>query len=190
MVLSPVGSDDYHSVLAEVAHGCKLPNTEVHVPGCADPDGSFTRIECRSCGTIVSRSIVQTIRQAAPVLSVASAIPGCMVGARRGERPCVASCETVSNLATNCLGIILGRRERVNRMNAVVREHGHGENLSGFCHAELGVNDFWTDHAETERRLHAAGRKAVEEDNAEASFSAARRRSASASRSNRPWTYR
>ena len=53
-------------------------------------------------------------------------------------------------------------------MQATVREHGHEHRLSGFYHVELGVNDFQKDHAETERRLIEAGRKAVEEDFAEA----------------------
>jgi allantoin racemase len=53
-------------------------------------------------------------------------------------------------------------------MHAAVREHGHEHRLSGFYHVELGVNDFQRDHAETERRLTEAGRKAVEQDFAEA----------------------
>ena len=53
-------------------------------------------------------------------------------------------------------------------MHATVRELGHEHRLSGFYHVELGVNDFQRDHAETERRLTEAGRKAVEQDFAEA----------------------
>ena len=53
-------------------------------------------------------------------------------------------------------------------MNAVVHDHGYGRHLAGFRHVELGVNDFQRDHAETRRRLVAAGRRAIEEDYAEA----------------------
>ncbi len=53
-------------------------------------------------------------------------------------------------------------------MAATVREHGHEHRLAGFYHVELGVNDFQKDHAETGRRLIEAGRKAVEDDHAEA----------------------
>ena len=81
--------------------------------------------------------------------------------------PCLASCEIAASLA-NRFGIIVGRRKWVNQMHSVAREHGYGERISGFYHVELGVNDFQADHAETERRLVAAGRKAVEEDYAEA----------------------
>ena len=81
--------------------------------------------------------------------------------------PCAASCEIAASLA-NRFGIIVGRRKWVHQMHATVREHGHEHRLSGFYHVELGVNDFQRDHAETERRLTEAGRKAVEQDFAEA----------------------
>ena len=53
-------------------------------------------------------------------------------------------------------------------MNATVRDNGIADRLSGFYPVELGVRDFQADHAVTERRLTAAGKKAVEEDFAEA----------------------
>ena len=81
--------------------------------------------------------------------------------------PCAASCEIASSLA-NRFGIIVGRRKWVNQMHAVVRENGYEDRLSGFYHVELGVNEFQRDHDETFRRLLEAGRKAVEEDYAEA----------------------
>lgn len=81
--------------------------------------------------------------------------------------PCQSSCEIASTLA-NRFGIIVGRRKWVHQMHNTVREHGYGERLSGFYHVGLGVTDFQTDHGETERRLVAAGRRAVEEDYAEA----------------------
>ena len=177
MYLNPVGTDAYDAVFADMARAYKLPGTEVHITCLADPGGSFTHIEYRSYETIVSRGIIQATRQAAREGFDALAI-GCFYDtglhdAREisGEMvvtaPCLASCEIASSLA-NRFGIIVGRRKWVNQMNAVAREHGYGERLSGFYHVELGVNDFQTDHAETERRLVAAGRKAVEEDYAEA----------------------
>jgi allantoin racemase len=53
-------------------------------------------------------------------------------------------------------------------MHSTVREHGHEHRLSGFYHVEMGVTEFQRDHDETGRRLIEAGRKAVEEDFAEA----------------------
>jgi allantoin racemase len=53
-------------------------------------------------------------------------------------------------------------------MEEMVRSYGHGQRLTGFYHVDMGVNDFQKEHAETARRLIAAGRKAVEQDYAEA----------------------
>ena len=166
MYLNPVGTDAYDAVFADMARTYKQPGTEVHITCLADPGGSFTHIEYRAYETIVSRGIIQATRQAAREGFDALAI-GCFYDtglhdAREisGEMivtaPCLASCEIAASLA-NRFGIIVGRRKWVNQMNAVAREHGYGERLSGFYHVELGVNDFQTDHAETERRLVAAG---------------------------------
>ena len=178
MYLNPVGTDAYDAVFADMARTYKQPGTEVHITCLADPGGGFTHIEYRSYETIVSRGIIQATRQAAREGFDALAI-GCFYDtglhdAREisGEMvvtaPCLASCEIAASLA-NRFGIIVGRRKWVNQMNAVAREHGYGERLSGFYHVELGVNDFQADHAETERRLVAAGRGRAEEDYAEAS---------------------
>ena len=177
MYLNPVGTEAYDAVFADMARTYKLPGTEVHIACLADAGGGFTHIEYRSYETIVSRGIIQATRQAAregfDALAIGCFYDTALHDAREisGEMvvtaPCLASCEIAASLA-NRFGIIVGRRKWVNQMNAVAREHGYGERLSGFYHVELGVNDFQADHAETERRLVEAGRKAVEEDYAEA----------------------
>ncbi len=178
MYLSPVGNrgaDD--GIFADMAKAHKLPNTEVHVTSLPLDDGRFTHIEFRSYEAIVTRGIIRAVRAAAREGFDAFAI-GCFYDtalhdAREisGEMvvtaPCAASCEIAASLA-NRFGVIVGRRKWVNQMQSVVKEHGHGERLAGFYHVELGVNEFQRDHAETERRLIAAGRRAVEEDYAEA----------------------
>ncbi len=177
MYLNPVGTEAYDAVFADMARTYKLPGTEVHIACLADAGGGFTHIEYRSYETIVSRGIIQATRQAAregfDALAIGCFYDTALHDAREisGEMvvtaPCLASCEIAASLA-NRFGIIVGRRKWVNQMNAVAREHGYGERLSGFYHVELGVNDFQADHAETERRLVAAGKRAVEEDYAEA----------------------
>ena len=98
--------------------------------------------------------------------------------------PCAESLEIAENLA-NRLGIIVGRRKWVHQMHATVRDNGMADRLSGFCPVELGVTDFQTDHEATERRLTAAGRKAIEEDCARRSSSAAPWKPASTTASRR-----
>jgi len=80
---------------------------------------------------------------------------------------CEASCEIAATLA-NRFGIIVGRRKWVHQMQQIVHSYGHGHRLTGLYPVDLGVTDFQKDHAETSRRLVAAGRHAVEHDFAEA----------------------
>lgn len=178
MYLSPVGNrgaDD--GIFAGMAKAHKLPGTEVHIASLPDNDGAFTHIEFRSYEAIVTRGIVRAARAAAREgfdafvigcfydtgLQDAREISGDMIV----TAPCQSSCEIASTLA-NRFGVIVGRRKWVHQMQTTVHEHGHRDRLSGFYHVELGVNDFQRDHAETNRRLTEAGRKAVEEDFAEA----------------------
>lgn len=177
MYLNPVGDASYDSLFAEMAKDYKLPQTEVHITSLKESDGGFTHIEYRSYETIVSSGIIRATRAAALEGFDAFAI-GCFYDtalhdAREisGEMivtaPCVASIEIASSIA-NRFGIIVGRRKWVNQMSATVRDNGRGENLSGFYHVELGVNEFLVDHEKTERLLTEAGKKAVNEDYAEA----------------------
>ncbi|GAB5505588.1 MAG: aspartate/glutamate racemase family protein [Rhizobiaceae bacterium] len=178
MYLSPVGNrgaDD--GIFAGMAGANKLPGTEVHGTSLPDSEGAFTHIEFRSYEAIVTRGIVRAARAAAREgfdafvigcfydtgLHDAREISGDMIV----TAPCQSSCEIASTLA-NRFGVIVGRRKWVHQMQTTVHEHGHRDRLSGFYHVELGVNDFQRDHAETNRRLTEAGRKAVEEDFAEA----------------------
>lgn len=178
MYLSPVAANaGYDDIFAAMAREYKLPGTEVHVTSLPESEGGFTHIEFRSYEAMVTRGIIRAVRAAVREGFDAFAI-GCFYDTALHDAreisgnmvvtaPCTASCEIAASLA-NRFGVIVGRRKWVNQMEATVREYGHGHRLAGFYHVELGVNDFQKDHAETERRLLEAGRKAVEEDHAEA----------------------
>lgn len=178
MYFSPIAGDEAHDkVFADMARDNKLPGTEVHVTSLPASEGGFTHIEFRSYEAMVTRGIIRAARAAHREGFDAFAI-GCFYDTALHDAreisgdmivtaPCMASCEIAASLA-NRFGVIVGRRKWVNQMEATVREHGHGHRLAGFYHVELGVNDFQKDHEETERRLIEAGRKAVEEDHAEA----------------------
>ena len=178
MFLNPLASSaSYDPIFAEMAREHKLPQTEVHVASLPESEGGFTHIEFRAYEAMVTRGIIRAVRAAAREGFDALAI-GCFYDTALHDArevsgdmivtaPCVASCEIAASLS-NRFGIIVGRRKWVNQMHATVRELGHEHRLSGFYHVEMGVTEFQKDHAETERRLIAAGRKAVEEDFAEA----------------------
>ncbi len=177
MYLSPVGTALYDDVFAEMAQQYKNPGTEVHVTSLKASDGGFTHIEYRAYETVVSTGIVRAARAAAKegfdglaigcfydtALHDAREVSGDMIV----TAPCSASIEIACSLA-NRFGVIVGRRKWVNQMSATVHDNGRGPQLSGFYHVELGVNEFQVDHARTERLLLEAGRKAVENDYAEA----------------------
>ena len=177
MYLNPVGTSEYDGVFADMARGVKLPGTEVHVTSLQPAAGAITHIEYRAYEAVVSTGIVRAAHAAAAEGFDALAI-GCfydtaLLEAREvsGDMvvtaPCAASLEIAASLA-NRFGIIVGRRKWVHQMHATVRDNGMAERLSGFYPVELGVTDFQTDHEVTERLLTAAGKKAVEQDYAEA----------------------
>lgn len=168
---------DEKQAFVDMARSHKLPGTEVHIASLPEAEGRFRNAEYRSYEGVMTRGVVRVARAAALEGFDALAI-GCFYdialhdareisGEMIVSAPCEAACEIASSLA-NRFGIIVGRRKWVNQMAEIVRRYGHGSRLAGFYPVDLGVTDFQTDHAETARRLIAAGRKAVEQDYAEA----------------------
>jgi allantoin racemase len=177
MYLSPVCDSGSDAIFAEMARERKLPGTEVHITSLPHAEGRFSHVEYRSYEALVTGGIIRAVRAAAregfDALAIGCFYDTALHDAREVSQgmvvtaPCASSCEIAASLA-NRFGIIVGRRKWVHQMQATVREHGHEHRLSGFYHVELGVTDFQRDHEETRRRLIEAGRKAVEEDYAEA----------------------
>ena len=178
MYLNPVGhSSSYDPVFAEMAEQYKLPGTEVHITSLPDHIGRFTHIEYRSYEGMVTAGILRAARAAGQEGFDALAI-GCFYDTALHDArevsgdmivtaPCAASCEIAASLS-NRFGVIVGRRKWVDQMQATVHSLGHRDRLAGFYHVELGVTEFQEDHARTESLLVDAGRRAVEEDYAEA----------------------
>jgi allantoin racemase len=177
MFHNPVGSPDYDQFFADSLAPFRQDGVEIHVTSLPAEEGAFTNIEYRSYEARVSGGIVRAARAASKEGFDAFVI-GCfydtamhdareLSGNMLVTAPCLASCEIAASLA-NRFGIIVGRQKWVAQMHATVREHGFADRLTGFYPVGLCVVEFQQDHAETERRLLAAGRKAVEEDYAEA----------------------
>ncbi len=177
MYLNPVAdSPGVDQIFADMAKVHKLPGTEVHVTALPRSLYGFSHIEYRTYEALVTRGIMRAVRAAAEDGFDALAI-GCFYDTALHDAreisgnmvvtgPCVAACEIATSLS-NRFGVIVGRRKWVHQMESTVRSYGHGERLAGFYEVGLGVDDFQKDHAETGRRLVAAGRKAVEEGMAE-----------------------
>ncbi|MDE2914518.1 MAG: aspartate/glutamate racemase family protein [Paracoccaceae bacterium] len=177
MYLNPVGTDGYDAVFADAIGAIRLPGTEVHVTSLSPACGRFTHIEFRSYEAMVTPGIVRAARAAGregfDALAIGCFYDTALHDARElsGEMvvtaPCVAAMEIAASLS-NRFGIIVGRRKWVDQMHATVVANGMADRLSGFYTVGLGVNDFQTDHERTNALLVEAGRKAVEDDHAEA----------------------
>ena len=177
MYLRPVGTAAFDELFADMVRSYKNPDTEVHITSLKESDGGFTHIEYRAYEAVVSAGIVRGTRVAVQEGFDAVAL-SCFYdtalhdarevsGAMTVTGPCIASVEIASSLA-NRFGVIVGRRKWVDQMASTVRAYGRSEQLSGFYHVELGVNDFQVNPERTERLLIDAGRRAVEQDFAEA----------------------
>lgn len=177
LYLNPVGFDAYDQLFADMAAKYKAPETEVTVASLTSEYGSFNHLEFRTYEGIMTRGIIRASRAAAQEGFDAMVI-GCFYdtglldareisGKMMVTAPCVASCEIAASLS-NRFGIIVGRQKWVNQMTETVNEHGHGSRLTGFYHVGMGVSDFQKDHNCTNAALIEAGRRAVEEDYAEA----------------------
>ena len=81
--------------------------------------------------------------------------------------PCEASVLAVASLCDR-FSIIVGRRKWVPQMRANVSAYGFGERLASMPYIDLRVPEYHLDEAETADRFYKAGRKAIDEDGAEA----------------------
>jgi allantoin racemase len=80
--------------------------------------------------------------------------------------PCEASIHLAATLGHR-FSIIVGRRKWVPQMHDNVLRYGLESRLASFRTIDLWVPQYHEDEAETARRFHEAGRRAVEEDGAE-----------------------
>lgn len=177
MYHNPLGNSDYDQVFLDATKAHARPGTEIHVTSLPPEDGAFEHIEYRSYEGRVTTGVMRAVRAAARADFDAFVI-GCFYDTALHEArelsgdmivvaPCMAACEIATSLA-NRFGVIIGRRKWANQMHGNIVEYGHGGRCTGLYHVELGVTEFQADHDETEKRLLAAGRRAVEEDYAEA----------------------
>jgi allantoin racemase len=86
------------------------------------------------------------------------------------EMPVVFPAETCTYLAATMgdrFSILVGRRKWIPAMRESVERYGLGGKLASFVTLEMGVQDFQRDHEVTRNRMIAAGRTAIEQDDAE-----------------------
>lgn len=175
-VIEPIGTDAYVAHTARQAARIVNPGTEVEVVSLKNAHCRH-HLEYHAYEGLVTTDIVKVMRDTArqgfdaaviacfydPALREAREISGATVV----TAPCQASLEAVASLA-NRFSIIVGRRKWIDRMGERVRNYGYGHRLASFRSLDMGVEEFQKDRAETARRMLEAGRKAIDEDGAEA----------------------
>lgn len=177
MFLNPVSTVDYDQFFADTFKANKYPNTEVHVTSLNPSIGFITNLEYRTYEAIVTADIVKATYQAAQegfdALVIGCFYDTALHDAREisGEMvvvaPCQASVQLAMTLANN-FSIIVGQRKWIHQMQSTVYEYGYGEKLISFRDINMNVVEFQQDHECTRSKLIEAGRKAVNDDYAEA----------------------
>lgn len=178
MYLNPVGMPTYDRVFADMARDFKYPGTEVHIAS-LNPDSvapEMNNLEYRAYESLIVADTVRAARQADRSGFDAMAI-GCfydpaLLDAREisGDTvivgPCQASAAAALNVANN-FSVIIGRSKWEDQMKQTVHEYGYGAKLASFESAELRVEEFHRNPAETRKQLQLAAERAVEGSKAE-----------------------
>lgn len=177
MFLDPVSTSNYDQFFAEMARAHKYPETEVHVTSLNPALGPITNLEYRTYEAIVTADIIRATHQAA-IEGFDALVIGCFYDTALHDAreisgdmvvvaPCHASVEIALTLANN-FSVIVGQRKWVNQMESTIHDYGYGRKLRSFRDVGLNVVEFQEDHTLTHSRLVDAGRRAVQEDYAEA----------------------
>ncbi|MBW1712430.1 MAG: hydantoin racemase [Deltaproteobacteria bacterium] len=169
----PVTTPEFNRPIQELLDSAKAPETEVTVR-------TLTRgpkhVEYHYYTALVLADTLRQIKKAEqegydgaiiacfydPGLREAREITQRMVVAGPGE----SAMHIAANLGRS-FSIIVGRKKWIPRMHENVVSYGFENRLASFKSVDLGVLEFRKDIPETERRLLAAAREAVEEDMAE-----------------------
>lgn len=172
--INPLGTDQFDAEMKTLFESEKLPGTEVEVR-------SLKRgphhVEYHYYGALVMPDVLHMLRQAERE-GFDAAVVGCFYDPGQKEArevvermPVIFPAETCGYLAATMadkFSILVGRRKWIPAMRDLMERYGLGGKLASFKVLELGVLDFQKDPPETERRMVALAREAVEQDGAEA----------------------
>jgi allantoin racemase len=171
--INPLGTDVFDEPIAEELERVKRADTDVEVRslGRGPHHLEYASYEAAAVPEILA-TLVQAERE-----GFDAAVIGCFYDT--GLRPArevtsrmavAAPCESAVHIAStlgDSFSVVVGRRKWVPEMRDNVIRYGHRDRLASFKVLELGVHDFQNDPSETHRRIAAAGREAVERDDAE-----------------------
>ncbi len=174
--LNPLGYSAYDQPMADYIAEIKQKGTEVTVVS-YDMPHSPVHLEYRSYEALMQGDTVRMARHAS-VEGYGAVVIGCFYDpaiedAREisGEAvvvaPCQASVQIAANLC-NKFSVIVGRHKWIEQMTERVNAYGYGSWLASMRSIEIGAHELQEDCGLTISRIIEEGRKAVEEDHAEA----------------------
>jgi allantoin racemase len=172
--INPVGGDFFDVDTARILNKVRRAETSVDVisrPGSRPRHLEYHAYEALVIGDIVRITYAMSERYDAIVI-------GCFydVGLREAREvsrqavvtaPCQSALAIASQLA-NTFSVLVGRRKWIPKMHENVRMYGYEPRMASMRPLDLGVHDFQADHELTCDRLLTEGRRAVEQDGAEA----------------------
>ena len=174
--VNPIGSPAYDDPMGEVMAGIKSSGSQGDVVSLSTPHLP-EHLEYRAYSSLIVGDMVKVARWADeegyhamvigcfydPALEDAREISGQTVVVA----PCQASVQIAANLA-NRFSVIIGQEKWAVQMRERVSAYGYSERLASMRAIEIGVPDLQKDVCFTTERIMEAGRRAVEEDKAEA----------------------
>jgi len=174
--LNPIGYESYDQPMADFVSGIKQENTNVEVSSFSS-DFKMDNLEYRTYEALIAADVIRVVRHAAqndfdamvvgcfydPHLEDAREISGDTIVVA----PCQASLQIAANLC-NKFSVIIGQEKWRQQMAERVYAYGYGSRLASMRSIDMPVCDLQKDCGLTASRIIEAGRKAVEEDQAEA----------------------
>lgn len=171
--IDPIGKDIFDQPVKEVLEKNKSPETQLSV---VSLNRGPLHLEYHYYEALILADTLHEVVRAERERYDAAVIgcfydPGLREAREISERLIVtAPAEAAMHIATtlgHTFSIIVGRKKWIPKMHENVVKYGFRDQLASFKSVDLGVHDFQKDTAETERRLLAAAKEAVEKDRAE-----------------------
>ncbi|UCH70940.1 MAG: hydantoin racemase [Candidatus Bathyarchaeota archaeon] len=171
--INPLGTDLFDQPIQEFLETANAPDTEIDV---ISLKRGPMHLEYHYYEALILADTLHQVRRAEKE-GYDAAVIGCFYdpGLREAREisehlvvtaPAEASMHIATTLG-HTFSIIVGRNKWIPKMHENVVKYGFREQLASFKVVDLGVHDFQKDKGETERRLRAAAKEAVEKDRAE-----------------------
>ena len=174
--VNPVGKAGYDDPMGQVMAGIKAPGTQVDVVSLSTPYLP-EHLEYRAYSALIVGDMVKVARWA-DAEGYHAMVIGCfydpaLEDAREisGETVVVAPCQAAVQIAANIsnrFSVIIGQEKWSVQMRERVAAYGYSERLASMRSIDIGVPNLQKDCGYTTEKILEAGRRARDEDKAEA----------------------